>query len=159
MKYVPPPEEIVPRLLTRDYDDNLGVRLRAYHNQCRRIQPYFSKIYHEVNGLQSLDRVSSSLAGVIRTAIDARKAQPAPAASSSQSVVPNTCVICLDAAADHLIVPCGHKYGCSICLSMLTKCPICRSPITSIQCVFEAGVANDSPVPPLPAFPLIFGFG
>lgn len=147
LKYVAPPEEIAPRLLTRDYDDNLRVRLIAYQNQFRRTQPYFKGICHDVNGLQSVDKVSASLAGVIRNVIAARKAQPAPAPSS---VTPNACVICLDAPADHLIVPCGHKCGCSDCLSRVDKCPICRIPITKIQRVFEAGAVDDTPAPPLP---------
>merc|ERR1719247_1687181 len=128
MKYVLPPKDIVSRLVKREFDENLGVRLAAYQSQFRRIEPYFSQNFYKINGLQSLDKVSASLAGVIRTAIAARKAQPLPASSASS--MSSTCVICLDAEADHLIIPCGHKCGCHTCLSHLTKCPICRVPIT-----------------------------
>ena len=149
MKHVVPPKDIIPRLRKREYDDNLNVRLAAYQSQFRRIEPYFSNIF-TINGLRSLDAVSASIAGAIRNAIAARKAKTTVVTTST--TVSSTCVDCLDVASDHLIIPCGHKCGCSACLSVLTKCPICRGPITSIQRVFEAGAANEEQsVIPAPA--------
>jgi len=154
MKHVVPPKEIIPRLRKREYDDNLSVRLAAFQSQFRRIQPYFSSTSTTINGMRSLDAVSASVAGAIRNAIAARKAKSTVATASS--TVPNTCVVCLDAVSDHLVIPCGHKCGCSACLSVLTKCPICRGPITSIQRVFEAGAVNEEP-PSTPATAIALG--
>ena len=60
------------------------------------------------------------------------------------------CVICLDAPADFLVVPCGHQCGCEDCLLVVQqdsgRCPICRADIVAIQRVFAAsakGVRSD----------------
>ncbi len=45
---------------------------------------------------------------------------------SSDEQKSSDCVICLDAAADWLIVPCGHKVCCESCGKTITNCPICR---------------------------------
>ena len=52
------------------------------------------------------------------------------------------CVICLDAPADFLVVPCGHQCGCEDCLLTVQQasgsCPICRADMVAIQRVFAA---------------------
>jgi len=56
------------------------------------------------------------------------------------------CVVCLDAPATHLCVPCGHLCGCSGCLGLLSRssgaCPMCRAHFTSFVHVFVAGAAE-----------------
>ena len=48
------------------------------------------------------------------------------------------CVVCLDAAKTHLIVPCGHQCVCSKCASCLmsSTCPICRCQVQEVVQVF-----------------------
>lgn len=42
----------------------------------------------------------------------------------------DTCVICMDKAPTHFIVPCGHKAFCDdvLCTRNIKMCPICRGP-------------------------------
>lgn len=56
------------------------------------------------------------------------------------------CVICLDASADFLVVPCGHQCGCQACLNNIRdrKCPICRNILSGIVRVFKSGVKDDA---------------
>jgi predicted amidophosphoribosyltransferase len=47
----------------------------------------------------------------------------------------------MDAAKDHIIVPCGHQCVCARCAEQLTKtrspmCPVCREPIIQTMRVF-----------------------
>lgn len=59
--------------------------------------------------------------------------QPAAAPGQGQS----TCVICLDAPADHAVLLCMHVCVCQQCgNSGLTGCPICREPVTMVKKVF-----------------------
>jgi len=73
--------------------------------------------------------------------------ETAVAAAPEQAV----CVVCCDRPANFLVVPCGHQCGCESCLAKVVTskggCPICRSPIESIQRVFRAGVDLDTPIP------------
>jgi len=47
------------------------------------------------------------------------------------------CTVCLDAARDVLLQPCGHVATCHSCANRLVSadnsCPICREQITGIQ--------------------------
>jgi hypothetical protein len=50
----------------------------------------------------------------------------------------HTCVVCIDAATDHAVIPCGHVCLCSTCGPRLARtrharCPICREPVQSLQ--------------------------
>ena len=78
---------------------------------------------------------------------------PPPVASP-----PMQCVVCVDAPADHLVLPCGHQCGCAACLEEIrgsgardtAVCPICRSRIEGLVRVFATGVvpaANDPASP------------
>ena len=54
------------------------------------------------------------------------------------------CVICMDAPATYLVLPCGHQCGCQPCLHAVARgphpqCPICRTPLTGSVRVFAAG--------------------
>jgi hypothetical protein len=64
-------------------------------------------------------------------------AAPAPHPDAEETM----CVVCMDAAKDHIIVPCGHQCVCARCAEQLTKtrspmCPVCREPIIQTMRVF-----------------------
>lgn len=42
---------------------------------------------------------------------------------------PITCKICFDAIACIITLPCGHMVSCPQCISALTTCAVCRTPI------------------------------
>ena len=75
---------------------------------------------------------------------EAATASPVPADAAAASAA-GLCVICLDAPATHLCVPCGHQCGCGRCLGLVRRsagsCPICRSHVSSVVHVFVAGSA------------------
>jgi hypothetical protein len=49
----------------------------------------------------------------------------------------STCVICLDAVPEAVIVDCGHLCVCMACTKGLHKCPMCRKDIIQIIKVFK----------------------
>ena len=57
------------------------------------------------------------------------------------AIMPSECVICTDAVADHVLVPCGHKCICADCGDLLKTgnqpCPMCRAEIRDAIKVFE----------------------
>ena len=49
------------------------------------------------------------------------------------------CVICIDTAKTHVLVPCGHACVCAACSEMLGDpglCPVCRSDVAMAMRVF-----------------------
>lgn len=42
---------------------------------------------------------------------------------------PQDCVVCMDAARNVVLVPCGHVCCCKTCGEALDTCPICREHI------------------------------
>ena len=54
----------------------------------------------------------------------------APAKASAE------CVICLDAAATHATVPCGHICLCADCTMGLKACPLCRTPLVQTMRIY-----------------------
>ena len=54
----------------------------------------------------------------------------------------NRCVICLEAEASHLVVPCGHQCLCGPCSEHYNgfgePCPLCRVPVQMTLKVFRA---------------------
>merc|ERR1712224_633231 len=52
------------------------------------------------------------------------------------------CCVCMEARKDAACLPCGHKCMCLNCGTQLVmlggrSCPICRTPISSIQQIFD----------------------
>ena len=41
-----------------------------------------------------------------------------------------SCVVCLDEAKSHALVPCGHRCVCGPCSERLAQCPVCRQAVT-----------------------------
>ena len=56
--------------------------------------------------------------------------------ASIQSV--NQCVVCRDARADVVLIPCGHLVVCSACAAQLRMCPVCRVAIRGFVRTFIA---------------------
>lgn len=54
----------------------------------------------------------------------------------------NRCVICLEAEASHILIPCGHQCLCTECSKHYNgcsqKCPLCRAPSRMAVKVFRA---------------------
>lgn len=52
LKFRPPPEEVVERLVHRsdDQEESIRVRLQTYHDQIDGITPYFKEVLYEVDG-------------------------------------------------------------------------------------------------------------
>lgn len=52
----------------------------------------------------------------------------------------NQCVVCWDAPAEGVCIPCGHLAGCMECLSEIKAknwgCPVCRAPIEQVIKVY-----------------------
>ena len=46
------------------------------------------------------------------------------------------CSVCLDAAVDTTLKPCGHTGLCGGCAAVLTTCPMCRAPIAKRKRIF-----------------------
>lgn len=72
-----------------------------------------------------------------------------PPASSSSAPAPNAaateerggqCVVCWDAKAEAVCIPCGHLAGCMDCLAEIKAkdwgCPVCRAPIQQVIKVY-----------------------
>jgi len=73
-----------------------------------------------------------------------------------QPGVPNTeCIVCMDAAVDTVLLPCGHLCMCNSCCQSLTKaakckaqslkCPLCRAVASSSQRIY---LHVEKPAPP-----------
>lgn len=46
------------------------------------------------------------------------------------------CAICMDKLAEIAFLPCGHMCVCSTCVSLASKCPMCRKKFTSTAKIF-----------------------
>merc|ERR1719359_1638589 len=59
LKFKPPPEDIVDRLVHRsdDQEDKIRERLKAYHSQIDGITPFFKEVVTEVDGTGKPDAV------------------------------------------------------------------------------------------------------
>jgi len=48
------------------------------------------------------------------------------------------CVICMEGAASHVFVPCGHLAVCERCVQMAcVQCPVCRQDVERVVRVFR----------------------
>ncbi|CAE7376441.1 BIRC3 [Symbiodinium pilosum] len=46
------------------------------------------------------------------------------------------CAVCLDKAADVVMVPCGHIFACQDCGKNLKECAVCRASVTQVLKVY-----------------------
>ena len=146
LEFNPPPAELIPSLVRRDYDDDertFNVRLSTFRELIRRIAPYFPCKVRTVDGMRAVGEVSADM----ERAIVEAAADPTPATrQASAGSGAGACAICLTEPADFLCSPCGHQCGCEGCLKRVRNCPICRAPIQNLQRVFKAGVGDESDV-------------
>lgn len=63
--------------------------------------------------------------------------QPSNARTNRHSSMKTDCVVCMDAAATHALVPCGHKCVCETCAEKLDICPKCRGTIQARVRIFN----------------------
>jgi len=64
--------------------------------------------------------------------------------AGEEAAAAGTCVVCLNASATHVVVPCGHQAFCEECAknfksSRRQDCPCCRARITQIIKVYVPG--------------------
>lgn len=48
----------------------------------------------------------------------------------------HNCGICDSAPRNIVLLPCRHFYTCTLCAFSVDKCPLCRSPITTIMQIY-----------------------
>uniref|UniRef100_A0A0D6R065 RING-type domain-containing protein n=1 Tax=Araucaria cunninghamii TaxID=56994 RepID=A0A0D6R065_ARACU len=72
--------------------------------------------------------------------------QSSTSSSKSQGNSSGTCVICWDAPAEAVCIPCGHLAGCMACLSEIKGknwgCPVCRATMEQVIKVYAVGLDN-----------------
>ncbi len=56
-----------------------------------------------------------------------RAREEARAASAKSEVDKVTCIVCLSAERNVLLLPCKHLVLCSACAAKVSVCPLCRS--------------------------------
>lgn len=138
LKHIPPPPEIASRLVCRDRDDERSFqqRIAVFKGQSRRVLPHFSGQVWNIEGTLEPADVFQSIVRCLEKAT-------AEVDSKVVAAQGGHCSICFDEPANFLVVPCGHQCGCEECLKAVQRhsgrCPICRSPVQSIQRVFQCG--------------------
>ena len=106
--YVKPQSaEIEQNLIQRDMDQNIQQRLDVYHAQHRRFKHVDAV---KVNGNKPINEVFADVMNIIKS--DALK--PALNEQSVTEIKLSECTICLDKAATHCVIPCGHQ--CGMCI-------------------------------------------
>lgn len=61
---------------------------------------------------------------------------PPPEPPQAPAPAKAECVVCLDAEATHVVVPCGHICLCGDCTQNLPHCPLCRTAVLQTMRVF-----------------------
>lgn len=62
----------------------------------------------------------------------------APPKASAEGNKDDECVICWNATATHVVVPCGHLCMCPECVPKeLGSCPVCRAPMAHVMKVYR----------------------
>ena len=85
------------------------------------------------NGTRSSGLVSDA-ARTLDSAVDRLNRKADPSAATAE-----TCVVCMDAPRQHVMVPCGHLCACASCASAMVRrrsCPMCRATVTNSMRVF-----------------------
>jgi hypothetical protein len=67
-------------------------------------------------------------------AVDASPPPPEPPQAPAKASA--ECVVCLDAEATHVVVPCGHICLCADCTMDLKACPLCRTPLVQTMRIY-----------------------
>ena len=64
-------------------------------------------------------------------------AEQGAASGQVQDPDSESCVVCLDEAKSHVLVPCGHQCVCGSCGERLAQCPVCRQAVTMSMRVWK----------------------
>eukprot|EP00879_Flechtneria_rotunda_P021253 GHRR01022391.1.p1 GENE.GHRR01022391.1~~GHRR01022391.1.p1 ORF type:complete len:229 (+),score=76.21 GHRR01022391.1:387-1073(+) len=67
LKFNPPPEDIIPRLIQRsdDTEEKVKARVETHSNNVDAVIGYYSDVLYEINGAQSMDAVFSNISAVL----------------------------------------------------------------------------------------------
>eukprot|EP00928_Gymnodinium_smaydae_P027027 TRINITY_DN21035_c0_g1_i1.p1 TRINITY_DN21035_c0_g1~~TRINITY_DN21035_c0_g1_i1.p1 ORF type:complete len:475 (-),score=75.92 TRINITY_DN21035_c0_g1_i1:78-1502(-) len=62
------------------------------------------------------------------------------------------CTVCMEKAASHVLIPCGHQCCCGecaaiLCTSAVPRCPVCRASVNDNLKVFAAGIVSEKRTP------------
>ena len=91
--------------------------------------------------LQSATVVAAPTASAIKattTTTTTSRPPAAPPQASAESNKDDECVICWNATATHVVVPCGHLCMCPDCVPKeLGGCPVCRGPMAHVMKVYR----------------------
>ncbi|EOD29113.1 hypothetical protein EMIHUDRAFT_456810 [Emiliania huxleyi CCMP1516] len=63
--------------------------------------------------------------------------QAVPPGAAADALQQPECIVCWDAPATHIFVPCGHQCVCERCGAKLERCPKCRVVPTAMMRVFH----------------------
>ncbi|EOD29761.1 hypothetical protein EMIHUDRAFT_456703 [Emiliania huxleyi CCMP1516] len=63
--------------------------------------------------------------------------QAVPLGAAADALQQPECIVCWDAPATHIFVPCGHQCVCERCGAKLERCPKCRVVPTAMMRVFH----------------------
>ena len=108
----------------------------------------FSEDHPEVEAPESTPEVVSEMPAAASSSSASPSAPPLPIHYSSQDASTSCkaeekesqCVVCWDAPAQGVCIPCGHLAGCMECLSEIKGkgwgCPVCRAPIDQVIRVY-----------------------
>jgi hypothetical protein len=88
----------------------------------------------EGSAIPSTEPTAEAAASTIPT--DDAVLQPVFSARQETLSIDLSCVICLEAARNSIILPCNHLCCCKDCGLSLEHCPICRASIVSLHPVF-----------------------
>ena len=85
-------------------------------------------------------------AATVQAAMVALSIEPQPSTSdrsppsrTEDSDESNLCVVCMEEANTHILVPCGHQCVCAACSQIIgnTMCPVCREPVQMAMKVYK----------------------
>jgi adenylate kinase family enzyme len=156
LQFMPPSvSEISNRLVRREYDLDEKIirkRIQGYYAQLGHILGHFKNKIQVVNAFLPPDEVHQSIISYLDQELPTIEPiiNSSQALSSDQTSAPplQLCVVCYDAPADFLVVPCGHQCACQKCLLELRSssglCPICRTNIQHIVQVFPCGFEDET---------------
>lgn len=129
--------------LQRDVDDEnqIQARLDFFNDRIQNICDFFKNEIQVIDGTQSVEEVSFAIENVFPNLIKEKNKEP-------QIKKEESCVVCMEKTATHLVLPCGHQCGCESCMMEIFKrlggCPICRQAISGVIRVYRAGVVEEN---------------
>ena len=90
--------------------------------------------------LEAAPRAAAAHAVPLQQQQDEKQAaslQAVPPGAAADALQQPECIVCWDAPATHIFVPCGHQCVCERCGAKLERCPKCRVVPTAMMRVFH----------------------